>query len=106
MGRVIELSQRDAGRTVQASVGDEVDITLDENASTGYLWTCSTSSSAVLQDLPTPDQAAPTAPGAQRLRHFRFRAATQGQVVVRCARKRPWEDTALDEFSIDVTVQG
>jgi inhibitor of cysteine peptidase len=37
-GAVIQVTQKDSGSTVDAVVGDTIDVTLPENPSTGYSW--------------------------------------------------------------------
>jgi predicted secreted protein len=102
---VLHVSEADHTRTLIASVGDQIELTLRENATTGYVW------QIVQRDdglEPSGDEfrmaGSPGLMGAGGEHVFRFRVVRNGaaQLTMRCV--RPW-DPASDEtarFVLDV----
>jgi inhibitor of cysteine peptidase len=100
------LTDEDDGSTVSLAPGDTVELVLDENATTGYLWTVDEWPGALEPDgdgcLP-PD---PIRPGAAGRHWFRFRAAGPTDGTIAAERRRPWEVAAPDAtFSVHVVVR-
>jgi predicted secreted protein len=102
---VLQVSEADHTRTLIAMVGDEIEITLRENATTGYVWQVAHVDSGLE---PSGDEfrmaGAPAQVGAGGVHIFRYRVARDGaaRVLMRCV--RPW-DPASDEsarFVLDV----
>lgn len=85
------LGQHDHLSTVSLTEGDAVEVVLDENATTGFMWTPGELPDGITltaDGFRPPDQLRPGAGGAH---WFRFRAdrACAGSLVLEL--RRPWE---------------
>jgi inhibitor of cysteine peptidase len=87
----ITKSQKDDGSTVEMHVGDQLDVTLDSNPTTGLSWVIAAGDSIVaLQGEPQflPGSDAQGAPGTETLH---FGAADKGKTTLRLEYKKPFE---------------
>lgn len=85
------LGQHDHLSTVSLAEGDTVEVVLDENATTGYMW-----ATGLLPDglELTADGVRPSdklRPGAAGTHWFRFRAERAGSGSLVLELRRPWE---------------
>jgi len=102
--RVITLTAKDAGTRCAAIVGDEIEVTLEEKPTTGFVWTCAVDAGALRL---VGDDATPAGPamGAGRLHSFRFSAAGAGRTTLVLRKVRSWEpDKIAEEFSVEVDI--
>ena len=97
----MELTQDDSGSRRSARVGEELSVVLAENPTTGYRWHSETDATTLQQ---TGDRyEGPAGPrGAAGTRRLTFRVLRPGPVHLRVVKRRAWEETAVDEFSIDL----
>jgi predicted secreted protein len=97
----MELTQDDSGGRRATRVGDELSVVLSENPTTGYRWHPEADTETLQQ---TGDHyEGPTEPrGAAGARRLTFRVLRPGPVHLRVVKRRDWEETAVDEFSIDL----
>ena len=100
----MELRQEDSGGRRTARVGEELTVALPENPTTGYRWHPEIDTRLLQQ---TGDHyEGPTEPrGASGTRRLTFKVLRPGPVHLRVAKRRPWEHTAVEEFSTDLDVQ-
>jgi inhibitor of cysteine peptidase len=100
----MELTQDDSGSRRSARVGEELSVVLAENPTTGYRWHSEIDARTLQQ---TGDRyEGPAGPrGAAGTRLLTFRALRPGPVHLRVVKRRAWEETAVDEFSIDLDVE-
>jgi inhibitor of cysteine peptidase len=100
----MELKQHDSGGRRTTRVGEELSVVLAENPTTGYRWHPEIDAGTLQQ---TDDRYdGPAEPrGAAGTRRLTFRVLRPGPVHLRVVKRRPWEDTAVDEFSIDLDAQ-
>jgi len=85
------LGQHDHLSTVSLAEGDTVEVVLDENASTGYMWTPENLPEGLTltnDGTRPPDQLRPGAAGSH---WFRFRAERTGHGALVLELRRPWE---------------
>lgn len=96
----------DSGQTVTMGVGDVLQITLEENQSTGYLWSIVTNDNAVLQMSDTPAYEVDSdAEGAGGRKTFMFEAAAPGTSVLRMVNAMQQETAVQPERTFELTVQ-
>ena len=98
------LSDHDNGMTVDAQVGDVIELWLSERASGGYRWTFDRRETDLVDPLPrTYDFDAGKVGGISAAR-FRFTVKGAGRSAIRLEYKRPWEPTepALRTFEVRV----
>jgi predicted secreted protein len=85
-------------------VGDEVEVTLPETATTGYVWHPEVDES-ILRPA-GEDRKVPTDPrGAPGMRVIAFEAVRAGETSLRLIKRRSWEAEAKDEFSVKLEVE-
>jgi predicted secreted protein len=102
------LGQHDHLSTVPLRQGDTVEVVLEENASTGYLWTAVEvpDGLTMLEDGVTPPEH--VQPGAGGTHWFRFRAdrTSSGSLVLEL--RRPWEReaSAVERFEVHISRDG
>jgi inhibitor of cysteine peptidase len=100
----MELTQDDSGGRRTTRVGEELSVVLAENPTTGYRWHPEIDARTLRQ---TGDRyEGPAEPrGAAGTRRLTFRVLRPGPVHLRVVKRRAWEGTAVDEFSIDLDAQ-
>jgi len=102
------LTEADAGSTVQLQVGGILEVTLEGNPSTGYLWEVSPNSLTILEQVGDSEFAAsgsqPGAPGRETLR---FKAVAAGEQPLQLIYHRPWETDVppMDTYEVRVVVR-
>ena len=103
-----KLSEQDNGGTVTLEVGQQLDISLVANPTTGYQWEIAEGDSAVLKQVGEPVYTTDsTAPGSGGTMTFHFVAATPGQTTLKLIYHRTFEkDTPpLKTFEITAVVK-
>jgi len=83
------------GRQVELRVGETLEISLSENASTGFQWVGAPDSEhkaeKILHQGQPVAEAAGSPPGKPGVRHFYFEALEPGTVELELHYRRPWE---------------
>jgi len=103
-----KLSEQDNGSTVTLQVGQQLDISLVANPTTGYQWEVASGDSAVLKQLGEPTYTADSAAlGSGGTMTFHFVAAARGETTLKLIYHRTFEkDTPpLKTFEITVVVK-
>lgn len=95
---MLALSEADAGKTIDVTAGDIVEIQLPEHATAGYRWTLETIDKSVCElfadERHGPDKIVPGAPGTHV---WRLKAARTGDCKITIAYRRAWQsDTPPD----------
>jgi inhibitor of cysteine peptidase len=103
----IDLTKANAGTIVPAFAGDTITLRLEENPTTGYLWTVKELNSSVLELLSEEYfMAAGTGIGGGGERKLIFRAKEAGTSPLRLNCERRWEpDNPLTTLSITIEVR-
>lgn len=95
----------DDGAQIEVGRGEEVELILPGNPSTGYLWVVAEVSPILTTDEPEfrPESTLVGAPGEY---HFRFTGNEPGTVLLVAEYERPFEEAEpLDTFEVEVTVK-
>jgi inhibitor of cysteine peptidase len=101
----VRLSEEDAGSTVQLRVGDTMEVVLDGNPTTGFLWETAAVDASVLNQLGEPGFEPYTSlMGSGGKFTFRFEAVASGQTLLKLVYHRPWEKDVPPEKTFEVTV--
>jgi len=108
----IRLNRENDGGQVTVKKGETVSITLDSNPSTGYQWTVLESDPAILEPVgeakftPTASTSSTPLVGAGGQETLRFKTIGSGQVDLKLAYCRPWEEGVepAETFSVQVMV--
>lgn len=99
------LNLDDDGMRVDLETGDEVELVLPGNPTTGYTWVVTDAPSILEQVDEARFVAESDRIGAGGEFHFRFKATEPGTAQLVLVYERPFEETEpLDAFEIEVTV--
>lgn len=101
------LTMKDSGKTVNLSQGNELEIQLAGNPTTGYGWSVTECDSNIVQ----PDSKPQYTPdsdlmGSGGLYRFIFKAVSTGETALTLAYRRPWETNTppIETFGIRIQV--
>lgn len=100
-----QLTEKDAGRTVEMKAGDTLQVTLEGNPTTGYDWERASGDEAVLEQLGASTYKADSdliGSGGQVT--LRFEAVAAGQTTLQLVYHRPWETDEPPAETFEVTV--
>ncbi|MBM3530743.1 MAG: protease inhibitor I42 family protein [Alphaproteobacteria bacterium] len=100
------LTQSDNNRSVGIRVGETVDVSLPENATTGYRWAIERYDDGILEALPASPHYAAPAVGSGGDVKFAFRGKAPGAGEIALKHWRHWEGDAsvTERFRVSVTV--
>jgi len=101
---VLMIDESSKGQTLEAALGQTVEICLDENPTAGYRWRMAQASGPVgtlLRDAFEPGRQAPGQPGIHR---WQFKVVATGSGLVRFVYRRAWEDDAAAARVFTVTL--
>jgi inhibitor of cysteine peptidase len=99
------LNLDDDGMRLELKTGEEVELVLPGNPTTGYEWVVTEAPSNLQQVDETEFVAESDLIGAGGEFHFRFRATEPGTAQLILTYERPFEEVEpLDAFEIEVTV--
>ena len=107
-----KLTEADNGKTITVKVGEDVQVVLGGNPTTGYSWATSLSDAdkTILQQQGDPVYAQQSTDsslvGSGGTFTFTFKAAAAGQVTLKFGYARPWESSQpLQSLSVTVIVK-
>ena len=105
-GTPVNLTEADAGKTIQLHPGDTLIVTLDGNPTTGYMWERENNDDGVLVQVGDPEfQPASQALGGSGKVLLRFEAKARGETALNLVYHRSWEsDAPVKVFAVTVTV--
>jgi inhibitor of cysteine peptidase len=101
------LSNSDNGKTITVHVGDEIDIALDSNPTTGYDWTIEKSNNALLTFKQMDYQASSNLVGSGGTDTFKFVAKSAGSVNLQLKYWRSFEGdrSIIHRYAVTIQVQ-
>ena len=104
---MLSLSENEDGRTAQVRVGETIEVTLPENASTGYSWTVDRLDADIVQQHSAESRNPAKAIGAPGTILFTFEAVKAGTGEIALKYWRSWEGDASvsKRFRIRLSVQ-
>jgi len=102
----VALTDADAGRSVDLSLGQQLLVRLASNHSAGYSWSVAEETDAVvaLQQTPSYEESDATHLGAGGTETFRFEAVRTGEQTLHFAYRRPWERGSPNARSLSYTI--
>jgi inhibitor of cysteine peptidase len=103
-GVSMKLSENDSGKTVEICVGDELEIMLPGNPTTGYVWEVDSLASTVLELGKAHFIASDNAIGAGGMEVIKFHAIAAGTGVIKLLFHRPFEQNMPPLKTFNVTV--
>lgn len=103
---VFIADEADNGQTVSMTVGDMLQVTLEENQSTGYLWSIVTNDEEVLRSSDAPAYDVDSdADGAGGRKTFMFQAAAPGTSTLRIVHAMTQETAVQPDKTFELMVQ-
>lgn len=90
----IALGEKDNGRSLDLSLGDQLELVLPENRTTGFRWHVVADGSPVCElheDVPARSTVIRGRPGQRR---WRLKVQREGESELRLAYRRTWESVA------------
>lgn len=107
--QTVSLSKADAGKTIDLKPGDEIEIKLEGNITTGYAWEASDFDDTVLEMIgEEPEYKSDSSlVGAGGLFTFRFRARAAGNTTLNLIYYRSFEPDVppIETFNVTVNVR-
>lgn len=103
-----QISEADAGRLIELSAGDKLEITLPGNPTTGFQWDVSAGDPAVLQLSDEPEfESSDSMVGGKGNIILRFTAVGPGEIELKLIYHRPFEKDLpyAQTFNVTVTVR-
>ena len=101
---VLTIDETRNGQTLEAALGQTVEICLEENPTTGFRWRMAQADKPVgtlWRDAFEPGRQAPGQPGIHR---WQFKVVAAGSGAVRFVYRRSWEDDAAAARVFTVTL--
>ena len=105
---MLTLSEKDDGRSIDLKLGDDLEVRLPENATTGYRWAVDRTDGAVVNLVSTrPNYPSGGAVGSGGQVSFVFRGGKPGMGAIVIKQWRPWEgdSSVVGRFHVEVRVQ-
>ena len=105
---VKQLSEADNGKTIKVTVGQELDVTLAANPTTGYSWVIAEPTDERIIRQQGEIEFAPESGslGAGGMQIVRFEVIGAGQTTLKLIYHRPWERVEpLQTFSVTLIAQ-
>ena len=102
---VLTIDETSNGRTLEAALGQTVEICLAENPTTGFRWRLAQADEPVgslVRDAFEPGRRAPGQPGIHR---WQFKVVAEGSGPVRFVYRRSWEEDAAAARIFTVTLR-
>jgi inhibitor of cysteine peptidase len=103
-GESMKLSEKDSGKTVEISVGGELEVALPGNPTTGYIWEVNSLDSNVLKLDKTEFVADGKAIGSGGVDVIKFHAISAGKSEVKLIFHRSFESNIPPSKTFAVTV--
>ena len=101
----VQVNQKDSGSTVALSLGQELQVTLESNHTTGYQWAIDGDLPSQLEQVGEPEYTTEsTALGAGGIEVWTFKAASAGEGTLSLKYWRSFEPTAPPPDTFDITV--
>ena len=103
----VSVTDANDGESVAIEVGQELEVSLPANPSTGFGWTIAIDDPSVLEQVSQPEFASDSVGtvGAGGVLTIRFIGRAAGSTELRLDYERPFEDVAPeDTFLLEVTV--
>lgn len=106
-GGIMKLTENDSGKTFEINVGDDLEIVLSGNPTTGYVWEVSSLDSDLLKQNKSDFLAIDKAIGGGGMEIIKLHAISQGTSEVRLIFHRPFERNVppVTVFSATVVIK-
>ncbi|MBC7233843.1 MAG: protease inhibitor I42 family protein [Chloroflexi bacterium] len=100
----LKVVERDSGSMIELRVGEQIDLVLDANPSTGYTWEVAGEVGVVKQVGEPQFKADSQALGAGGKMTIRFEAVAPGKEWLRLVYRRSWEEGVAPAKTFEVYI--
>ena len=105
-GNTIALTSSDNGKTIDAVVGDKIEVAIEGNPTTGFSWETEQLNIAQLQQLGEPEYtAASNLLGSAGTYVFTFKVVGTGETSLKLIYHRAWEEGVPPEQIFEVIIR-
>lgn len=105
-GNTIALTSSDNGKTIDAVVGDKIEVAIEGNPTTGFTWETEQLNIAQLQQLGEPEYtAASNLLGSAGTYVFTFKVVGTGETSLKLIYHRTWEEGIPPEQIFEVIIR-
>jgi inhibitor of cysteine peptidase len=101
---MLTVDESSNGQDVELGVGQELEVCLRENPTTGYQWRLAAGAMPACQLIKDFPEAPGEARGSGRTRRWLFRGAQAGGGTIQLVLRRSWEPQAERTFTLLVRV--
>jgi len=104
---ILQLTGMDSGKTIKIRLGTVINISLEGNPTTGYIWETASRTAPVLTQVNPPAfKPGSKLIGAGGIITFQFRADKKGNIKLTIVYHRPWEKNKapIKTFQLNITV--
>ncbi len=99
------LTESDNGRIIELQVADKLDVTLNENPSTGFTWEIKAIDQTIIKQIGEPEFTPGTGGiGAAGKRTFHFQAVTPGTSDLKLIYHQPFNPDVPPSSTFEVTI--
>jgi inhibitor of cysteine peptidase len=102
---MIRIAEDDNGRAVALIMGEELELSLAENRTTGYHWKLNGKAEPVCELVNDDFEAATGPPGSGGVHHWQFRAVQPGSGEIALQYRRPWGEDVAPARSYQVSIR-
>lgn len=104
---VLEVAETSNGHTLEAALGQMVQISLEENPSAGFRWRLTQAGESVATLMGDAFEPGRKAPGQTGVHRWQFKTVAAGSAPVRFIYRRSWEEdpAAARVFSVTLSVE-
>jgi inhibitor of cysteine peptidase len=103
-GELMKLTENDSGKTVELRIGDDLEIVLSANPTTGYVWEASSLDSTVLELDKTDFIAGEKVIGSSGMDVIKLHAISEGKTELTFIYHRPFEKNKPPSKTFNITV--
>jgi inhibitor of cysteine peptidase len=104
----LDITEADAGKTIELNVGEAFTVTLEGNPTTGYNWELVATEGAVVEQVGEPEfDSDSNLVGAGGSITLNFKATNPGRQTLELVYRRSWEEDVapLDTFAVNLVVE-
>jgi inhibitor of cysteine peptidase len=101
---VVDMDGNNTTESISLKLGEELNISLESNPTTGYMWNATFDQSKIEQVNYNYEPASPGLTGSGGIETFTFKAVASGETELVMRYKRAWEEEAIKERIYQITI--